>query len=227
MTNEGVPVQPTLANPPTPPPPYQARWVWVLALIGLDYFSTLSYQPSIAYQAAGLLTPFATAVVVLVTLGAALPVYAHVAARSPNGQGSMGVFERMVPGWRGKTLILILLGFAATDFIFTRTFSAADAAVHLLGNPHATWQRMLDYLFDAGNVVRPWSSHPLWLKAMTYWNKQMVATLLLLLTPFIPGLRDIPRLIPIHRLIWRSWDRTQAGAHAGAGPVGSAHTSRR
>jgi len=31
-----------------------------------------------------------------------------------------------------------------------------------------------------------------------------LATLLLILIPFIPGLRDIPRLIPVHRLIWRS-----------------------
>jgi hypothetical protein len=31
-----------------------------------------------------------------------------------------------------------------------------------------------------------------------------LATLLLILVPFIPGLRDIPRLIPVHRLIWRS-----------------------
>jgi hypothetical protein len=29
---------------------------------------------------------------------------------------------------------------------------------------------------------------------------------LLLCVPFIPGLRDIPRLIPVHRLIWRHWD---------------------
>jgi hypothetical protein len=30
-----------------------------------------------------------------------------------------------------------------------------------------------------------------------------VLSLALILVPFIPGLRDIPRLIPIHRLIWR------------------------
>jgi Cytochrome b(N-terminal)/b6/petB len=30
-----------------------------------------------------------------------------------------------------------------------------------------------------------------------------VATIALLLIPFIPGLRDIPRWIPVHRLIWR------------------------
>ena len=33
-----------------------------------------------------------------------------------------------------------------------------------------------------------------------------LATILLLLVPFIPGLRDIPRLIPVHRLVWRSWN---------------------
>jgi quinol-cytochrome oxidoreductase complex cytochrome b subunit len=39
-----------------------------------------------------------------------------------------------------------------------------------------------------------------------------VATLLLLLIPFIPGLRDIPRLIPVHRLIWRNWEPPASGA---------------
>jgi hypothetical protein len=39
-----------------------------------------------------------------------------------------------------------------------------------------------------------------------------LATILLLLVPFIPGLRDIPRLIPVHRLIWRRWDDTPPGS---------------
>jgi len=38
-----------------------------------------------------------------------------------------------------------------------------------------------------------------------------LATLLLLLIPFIPGLRDIPRWIPVHRLVWRDWNRQAAG----------------
>jgi hypothetical protein len=38
-----------------------------------------------------------------------------------------------------------------------------------------------------------------------------LATVLLLLIPFIPGLRDIPRWIPVHRLIWRDWNRRPAG----------------
>jgi hypothetical protein len=49
-----------------------------------------------------------------------------------------------------------------------------------------------------------------------------LATILLLLVPFIPGLRDIPRLIPVHRLIWRSWNHPEPGRSSRVGPVGSA-----
>ena len=41
-----------------------------------------------------------------------------------------------------------------------------------------------------------------------------LATILLLVIPFIPGLRDIPRWIPVHRLIWRNWNQ-----QAAAGPT--------
>ena len=103
------------------------------------------------YHAAGLLAPMATVVVVLVTLFAALPVYLYVAGRSPHGGGAVALLERLVPGWRGKLLILILLGFTATDFVFTRTFSAAAAAEHLIHNPQPAWQDALDRL---GPLVR-------------------------------------------------------------------------
>jgi len=42
-----------------------------------------------------------------------------------------------------------------------------------------------------------------------------LATLLLLLIPFIPGLRDIPRWIPVHRLIWRTWSQQATAAPSG------------
>ena len=45
------------------------------------------------------------------------------------------MLERLVHGWTGKTMVLALLGFAATDFVITKTLSAADAAVHLIHNP--------------------------------------------------------------------------------------------
>jgi hypothetical protein len=88
-------------------------------------------------------------------------------------------------------------------------FATQATAMHLTGTQWGVMNETGSY------PGQPW----LWLYQLWYevpgWRNSTnadliaiymtgLATLLLLFVPFIPGLRDIPRLIPVHRLIWRS-----------------------
>src|SRR5207248_2094673 len=87
------------SSPPTAaaPQPYQAAWVWVLCVVGLDYLSTLAYQPTIAFAAAGRLAPLVTVLVAAVPLRFALPIYCYIAGPPHHGRGPAAPLARLRP----------------------------------------------------------------------------------------------------------------------------------
>jgi hypothetical protein len=93
-----------------------------MCLTGVDYFSTLGYQPSIAFLAAGFLSPFATLVLVLLTLFGALPVYT-ASRRSARTDKAACRCSKSAAALARQGVVLCLLGFAATSFIITITLS--------------------------------------------------------------------------------------------------------
>src|SRR5258708_34667580 len=159
-----------------------SSWWLVLRLVGLDYFSPLAYLPSLAVEAAGPLAPLAALIVVVVTLLAALPVYLYVVGRSPHGRGGTGVIERLVPGWRGKLLVLLLLAFVATDYVVTQNLSVADAAEHLRANPY--FRQNVDPFVTQHIHPERWFDSPLWQRIIQPFDRQLVLTLLLSFVSF-------------------------------------------
>jgi hypothetical protein len=147
-----------------------------MCLIGVDYFSSLAYQPSITFEVAEKYGPLATVGVVLATLFGLLPLYFYVAGQSPQGEGAIALMERHLRGWRGKTLVLLMLGFAATDFVMTKTLSLADAAEHVIFNHNVQWENTLKTVEDQTREVLREHFHP---ALAIYLNKQMVVTILL------------------------------------------------
>jgi hypothetical protein len=110
-------------------------------------------------------------------------------------------------------------------------FSGLATAMHLTGSQWGVMNETGSY------PGQPWLwLYTLWYQVPGWRNSDNVdliaiymtgaATLLLLLVPFIPGLRDIPRLIPVHRLIWRSWGERPDGQAESAPGKPTAHPSR-
>ena len=94
-------------------------------------------------------------------------------------------------------------------------FASQASALHLAGTQWGVMNETGSY------PGQPWLwLYTLWYQIPAFGNSQNadliaiyltgLATLLLLAIPFLPGLRDIPRWVPVHRLIWRNWYRDQS-----------------
>jgi hypothetical protein len=153
-----------------------------------------------------------------------------------------------VPALLASELTMARSGALDADLLANRSFYGTNFTKPLLfmgdGSYFEDRATSMNLSGDQWGVMNETGSYPgqpwLWLYTLWYYvpgfsasaNVDMIAvyltglaTILLLLVPFIPGLRDIPRLIPVHRLIWRSWDRPETGPGA-AGPVSSSASQR-
>jgi cytochrome b/b6/petB-like protein len=155
-----------------------------------------------------------------------------------------------VPVMMASELNMARSGGLDSDLLAQRTFYGTDFTKPLLfiadGEYYANLATAMHLTGDQWGVMNETGSYPgqpwLWLYQLWYHVKPFsssasvdiwavyltgLATLLLLLVPFIPGLRDIPRLVPVHRLVWRDAGREQApgGDTTPRGPAAAAHKS--
>jgi hypothetical protein len=147
-----------------------------------------------------------------------------------------------VPVMLATELTLARSGAIDTDLLAQRQFYGTDFTKPLLfladGDYYNNLADAQHLTGDQWGVMNETGSYPgqpwLWLFQMWYhvhgWDTDAnvdliaiymtgLATLLLLFIPFIPGLRDIPRWIPVHRLIWRDWNKqAMTGPEPGSKP---------
>ncbi|MEC5150104.1 hypothetical protein [Cryobacterium sp. GrIS_2_6] len=98
-------------------------------------------------------------------------------------------------------------------------FGDLATAAHLTGDqwgmmnetgntPGQSWL----WLFSFWYQIEPFASAPN--ADLLVVLLMLVLSVLLTLVPFIPGLRDIPRWIPVHRLIWRDYYKKRAAGRS-------------
>jgi hypothetical protein len=136
-----------------------------------------------------------------------------------------------VPVMMSYELAMARDGSLDSDLLAQRQFYGTDFTKPLLfiadGGYYSNLAEKMHLTGDQWGVMNETGNYPgqpwLWLYQLWYhvspfqnsasvdiWAVYLtgIGTILLLLVPFIPGLRDIPRAIPLYRLIWRSWYRS-------------------
>jgi quinol-cytochrome oxidoreductase complex cytochrome b subunit len=153
-----------------------------------------------------------------------------------------------MPVMMSYELVMARSGGLDSDLLAQRQFYGTDFTKPLLfiadGGYYEAQAANEHLTGDQWGVMNETGSYPgqpwLWLFQMWYhispfqssdnidvWAVYLtgIGTILLLFVPFIPGLRDIPRAIPLYRLVWRSWYRsaTPAAPEHPAEPQATAH----
>jgi hypothetical protein len=142
-----------------------------------------------------------------------------------------------VPVMLASELALARSGAIDADLIAQQPFYGTNYTLPLMflndGMYYASVAQSMNLTGSQWGVMNETGSYPgqpwLWLYQLWYQlpgfrtsaNADLIAiyltgaaTVVLLLIPFIPGLRDIPRWVPVHRLVWRDWNKQQAAGSA-------------
>jgi hypothetical protein len=130
-----------------------------------------------------------------------------VLARSGGLEGSLDAKGNFYKGDATRGLLLLADGAYLEDQARARNLGGDQwGMMNETGNyPGQPWMWLYTFWYQ----VKPFSTSDN--ADALVWGLMMVLTLGLVLVPFIPGLRSIPRWVPLHRLIWRDYYRSRHG----------------
>ena len=125
-------------------------------------------------------------------------------AKTGGLEGALTSSGNFYGGDQTKSLLLLSDGAYLEDLARAQNLGGDQwGMMNEVGNaPGQPWMWLYTFWYQ----VKPFSTSDN--ADVQVWALMMFLTLLLLLVPFIPGLRSIPRWIPIHRLIWRNYYRS-------------------
>ena len=125
-------------------------------------------------------------------------------AKSGSLEGSLTASGNFYGGDQTRSVLLLSDGAFLEDQAVAQHLGGDQwGMMNETGNyPGQPWMWLYTFWYQ----VKPFSTSPN--ADAQVWALMMVLTLGLLLLPFIPGLRSIPRWVPVHRLIWRDYYRT-------------------
>jgi hypothetical protein len=124
-------------------------------------------------------------------------------ARTGGLEGSLTSSGTSYGGDQTRSLLLLADGAYLEDQARARNLGGDQwGMMNETGNyPGQPWMWLYTFWYQ----VKPFSTSDN--ADALVWGLMMVLTLGLVLLPLIPGLRSIPRWVPVHRLIWREYYR--------------------